>query len=78
MLKVNSEYIHELIERVNTSPFPQHLYMQLVAISLDSAKVELKAQKCHLQPFEIIHDGVLATLIDMTLKCSPMILRVFS
>ena len=49
---------------VNTSPYPRHLRMQLVSISVDQAEVKLKTEKCHLQPFGIVHGGVLATLID--------------
>ena len=49
---------------VNTSPYPRHLRMQLVSISFDQAEVKLKTEQCHLQPFGIVHGGVLATLID--------------
>jgi uncharacterized protein (TIGR00369 family) len=38
--------------------------MQLVSISVDNAMVKLKTGQCHLQPFGIVHGGVLATLID--------------
>jgi len=38
--------------------------MQLVSISMDQATVKLKTEQCHLQPFGIVHGGVLATLID--------------
>lgn len=60
----NDDYINKLIEMVNTSPYPRHLRMQLVSISVDHAKVTLKTEQCHLQPFGIVHGGVLATLID--------------
>lgn len=64
MLHPNDEYIYKLIEVVNKSPFFQHLPMQLTSITLDHAQVELKLKECHLQPFGIVHGGVLATLID--------------
>jgi uncharacterized protein (TIGR00369 family) len=64
MPQPNDDYINKLIEMVNTSPYPQHLRMQLVSISIDQAKVKLKTEQCHLQPFGIVHGGVLATLID--------------
>ena len=64
MLQLNDDYIYKLIEMVNTSPYPQHLRMKLVSISLDQATVKLNTEKCHLQPFGIVHGGVLATLID--------------
>lgn len=64
MQQPNDDYINKLIEIVNTSPYPHHLGMQLVSISVDHAMVKLKTQRCHLQPFGIVHGGVLATLID--------------
>ena len=64
MLQLNDDYIHRLMEMVNTSPYPQHLRMQLTSISEDRATVKLKTEQCHLQPFGIVHGGVLATLID--------------
>jgi len=64
MLSPNPEYINELIELVKTSPFPSHMSMRLANIEIDAAEVELDAGNNHLQPFGIIHGGVLATLID--------------
>jgi len=64
MQQPNDDYINKLIETVNTSPYPRHLRMQLVSISVDQAVVKLKTEQCHLQPFGIVHGGVLATLVD--------------
>jgi uncharacterized protein (TIGR00369 family) len=64
MQKPNPEYIRRLLERVNQSPFPQHLSMRLVSIAPDRALVELIVADCHFQPFGVVHGGVLATLID--------------
>lgn len=38
--------------------------MRLVSMGLDSSRVELVIDGRHLQPFGIVHGGVLATLID--------------
>ena len=64
LLNPNPEYIRELIEIVNTSPFPDHMSMRLTSIALDRAVIELKTGRCHLQPYGIVHGGVLATLVD--------------
>lgn len=64
MQQPNDDYIRKILETMNKSPFPQHLPMQVVSISFDHAKVELRIEECHLQPFGIVHGGVLATLID--------------
>jgi uncharacterized protein (TIGR00369 family) len=60
----NPEYVLELIETVNASPFPVHLSMRLVSIEFDRALIEMKTANQHLQLYGIVHGGVLATLID--------------
>jgi len=60
----NPAYIGALINVVNSSPFPTHMLMQLKSIAFDHAVVSLKTGTCHLQPYGIVHGGVLATLID--------------
>ena len=60
----NPAYIDELIQVVNTSPFPSHMRMQLLSIACDHAQIVLDTDTCHLQPYGIVHGGVLATLID--------------
>ena len=64
MTSINPDYIRELYDIVNTSPYPTHMAMRLVSIDFDIATIELKAGTCHLQPYGMIHGGVLATLID--------------
>ncbi|MDM8525320.1 PaaI family thioesterase [Desulfococcaceae bacterium HSG8] len=64
MLTPNPEYIRELIHIVNNSPYPSHMSMRLAAIDIDSANIDLETGQCHLQPYGIVHGGVLATLID--------------
>ena len=64
MLKPNPDYIRELKEIVNTSPYPSHMSMRIAAIDLDKATIEIELGQCHLQPYGIVHGGVLATLID--------------
>jgi uncharacterized protein (TIGR00369 family) len=60
----NPEYIRELGEIVNASPFPEHMAMRLRSIELDKAVIDLKTASYHLQAYGIVHGGVLATLID--------------
>ncbi len=64
MLIPNSDYITELIQIVTNSPYPSHMSMALTRIDLDSAEISLDLGPCHLQPFGIVHGGVLATLVD--------------
>jgi len=63
-IKPNPEYIQELISIVNTSPYPDHMSMRLSSIALDMAVIKLQIGRRHLQPYGIVHGGVLATLID--------------
>lgn len=60
----NPAFVRELIRIVNTSPYPSHMSMRLADIDLDRAEITLDAAECHLQPYGIVHGGVLATLID--------------
>jgi len=60
----NPEFVRELIELFNTSPFPYHMSMRLSEVALDRAVIELKIDRRHLQPFGFVHGGVLATLVD--------------
>ena len=64
MPKINPAYIQQVIAQTNQSPFPSHIGFRLVDIQEDFARVELDLAHCHLQPYGIIHGGVLATLID--------------
>jgi uncharacterized protein (TIGR00369 family) len=64
MITANPDYINELKNVLNTSPYPTHMSMQLAAIDFDRAVIEMILGKNHLQPFGIVHGGVLATLID--------------
>ncbi len=60
----NPEYVQELIELINASPFPEHMAMRLLEVGLDRAVLDLSTAHCHLQAFGIVHGGVMATLID--------------
>ena len=64
MDKINPAYIEELKTLVKESPFPSHMAMQIAEIQVDRADIRLNLADCHLQPFGIVHGGVLATLID--------------
>jgi len=62
--KLNPEYVRELIEKVNSSPFPRHLPFRLDAVGPLEAVVLMTAAQRHLQPLGTVHGGVLATLVD--------------
>jgi len=61
---LNPDYLRAIYDRINGSPFVRHLPMRIVSVEVDRARVELDIEECHLQPFGIVHGGVLATLID--------------
>lgn len=64
MPRINDDYVREVIDAVNRAPFPSHVPFRLTGLDLDSARVEMEASTQHLQPFGIVHGGVVATLID--------------
>ena len=57
-------YIAALQESVRTAAYPTLIGMTLAAIDFESCRIELTLAERHLQPFGIVHGGVLATLID--------------
>ena len=61
---LNPEYLARLYRIINESPFPSHLPMRLTEMTMDTSRVELDIAQCHMQPFGIVHGGVLATLLD--------------
>lgn len=64
MISINPAYVSALKETVRTSPYPQHMRMTLDHIEADKADIMVNIGECHLQPFGIVHGGVLATMID--------------
>lgn len=60
----NPDYIAAVQESVRGAPYPNLIGMRLSAMDFDSCRIELELGERHLQPFGIIHGGVLATLID--------------
>lgn len=63
-IKINPEYVEALQKAVGTSPYPAHMKMELAHIEYDRADIIINLSQCHLQPFGIVHGGVLATMID--------------
>lgn len=61
---LNPEYIRQVIELTNNAPFPRHLPFTLESIELDQARARIDVAECHLQPYGIVHGGVIAALID--------------
>lgn len=60
----NPEYVRAVQESVRTAPYPKLIGMQLTSLEFDACRLELTLREDHLQPFGIIHGGVLATLLD--------------
>ncbi len=66
MKKLNPAYVDALIKTVNSSPFPRHISMRLIAVEFDHAEMELDSGPNHMQPFGIVHGGAIASLADTT------------
>lgn len=63
-MKANPEYIRKIQHIVGKAPFPKHMAMNLIEMEVGRAKIELLLSTVHLQPFGLVHGGVIATLID--------------
>jgi uncharacterized protein (TIGR00369 family) len=64
LMKVNPAYVEALKTTVKNSPYPTHMRMVLTQIEIDRADVVIALDECHLQPYGIVHGGVVATIID--------------
>jgi uncharacterized protein (TIGR00369 family) len=60
----NPEFIAALQASVRDAPYPHLLGMELEAIGFESCRIGLALDARHMQPFGIVHGGVLATLVD--------------
>ena len=60
----NPAYLQAIQDSVRTAPYPHLIGMTLASIDFDRCRIELELAERHLQPFGIVHGGVLATLID--------------
>lgn len=63
-LTLNPDYVAAVRESLAAAPFPALIGMQLVEVELDLALIAIDVGERHLQPFGIVHGGVVATLID--------------
>jgi len=68
----NPAYIAAVQDSVRTAAYPSLLGMTLDELGFESCLVGLTLAERHLQPFGIVHGGVLATLIDTaTCRTTP-------
>ena len=63
-MKANPDYVRAIQESVHASPYPALIGFKIAALEFDACRIELDLGERHLQPFGIVHGGVLATLID--------------
>src|SRR6185369_2895962 len=63
-MKINPAFVAAVQQSVRSAPYPELIGMVITALEFDSCRIELDAARRHLQPFGIVHGGVIATLID--------------
>jgi len=63
-MKPNPAYVKAIQDSVHTSPYPALIGLTIEALDFDSCRIDLELAERHMQPFGIVHGGVLATLID--------------
>jgi uncharacterized protein (TIGR00369 family) len=63
-MRPNPAYVAAVKEMVHASPYPALIGMTIASLEIDRCRIELTLRRDHLQPFGIVHGGVLATLID--------------
>jgi uncharacterized protein (TIGR00369 family) len=63
-MKINPAYVAALQQSVKTAPYPELIGLVIAELQFDSCRIDLELGERHLQPFGIVHGGVIATLID--------------
>ncbi|GAC1626508.1 MAG: hypothetical protein NVS9B10_14470 [Nevskia sp.] len=63
-MTLNPAYIEALQLSVRNAPYVRLIGMELAAIDFNRCRIELELGEQHLQPFGIVHGGVIATLLD--------------
>jgi uncharacterized protein (TIGR00369 family) len=63
-MKPNPDYVRAIQQSVRASPYPALIGFTIAELDFDACRIELDLGERHLQPFGIVHGGVLATLID--------------
>jgi len=63
-MKFNPAFVAAVQQSVRTAPYPELIGMVIGALEFDSCRIDLDLGERHLQPFGIVHGGVIATLID--------------
>jgi uncharacterized protein (TIGR00369 family) len=63
-MRPNPAYVAAVQDMVHDSPYPALIGMKIASLEIDRCRIELALRRDHLQPFGIVHGGVIATLID--------------
>ena len=64
MRKLNPQYVEAVSALVNRCPYFTLLSMSIRDIGIGYSLLDIDVQKKHLQPFEAVHGGVFASIID--------------
>jgi uncharacterized protein (TIGR00369 family) len=64
MRKLNPQYVEAVSALVNRCPYFTLLSMSIRDIGIGYSLLEIDVQNKHLQPFEAVHGGVFASIID--------------
>lgn len=63
-LVANPDWIAAARKGVRDAPFPNLVGIEMTALEFDCCRFELMLGERHMQPFGVVHGGVIATLID--------------
>lgn len=64
MKRINPEWVKAVQSGVNPCPYFDLQSMRIVDIAWGWARVEIELGRKHLQPFGVVHGGVIATIAD--------------
>ena len=60
----NPAYVTAIQASVHAAPYPELIGLKIAELEFDRCRIDLDLALRHMQPFGIVHGGVIATLID--------------
>lgn len=64
MKKLNPEYVERVNRMANRCPYFELLSMKIKEVGIGYSVLEIDLAQKHLQPFNMVHGGVFASIID--------------
>ncbi len=66
MKQLNAEHIKRVNNIINSCPYLKLISMEITEMGIGYSIFEIDIQKKHFQPYQVVHGGVFASIVDAT------------